>query len=187
MSGLILLWERAIRVGDWIVVGDEQGYVKRINVRSTEIETFDRATIIVPNSNLVSGVVKNWLRNDHVGRLRIPFSIGVGQDPEQVREILVAAAREHEHVLAIPAPQVVFVGLGEALMKLELQCFIEDVESSARVTSDLLFTISRRFRETGVIAPPAPPTVTSPALEKLDAWLSARGPDLPKTRRAANT
>ncbi len=187
VSGLILLWERAIRVGDWVVVGDEQGYVKRINVRSTEIETFDRATIIVPNSNLVSGVVKNWLRNDHVGRVRIPFSIGIGQDPEQVREILVAAAKEHEHVLSIPAPQVIFSALGDTAMKLELQCFIEDIESAARVTSDLLFTVTRRFRETGLIAPPAPPTVTSPALEKLDAWLSGREADRPKPRRAANT
>ena len=64
VSGLILLWERAVRVGDLVVVGSDQGYVTRINVRSTEIETIDRATVIVPNSNLVSGVVKNWLRND---------------------------------------------------------------------------------------------------------------------------
>ena len=74
VSGLILLWERVIRVGDWVVVGDEQGYVKRINVRSTEIETFDRATMIVPNSNLVAGVVKNWLRGDKVGRIKIAIS-----------------------------------------------------------------------------------------------------------------
>ncbi|MBM3625523.1 MAG: DUF3772 domain-containing protein, partial [Alphaproteobacteria bacterium] len=74
VSGLILLWERAIRVGDWVVVGDEQGYVKRINVRSTEIETFDRATMIVPNSNLVAGVVKNWLRGDKVGRIKIAIA-----------------------------------------------------------------------------------------------------------------
>ena len=71
VSGLILLWERAVRVGDWVVVGSDQGYVRKINVRSTEIETFDRAAVIVPNSNLVSGVVKNLMRADRVGRLTI--------------------------------------------------------------------------------------------------------------------
>ncbi len=67
VSGLILLWERPIRVGDQVVVGDVEGIVKRINVRSTEIATFDRATVIVPNSNLISGVVRNRVRNDRTG------------------------------------------------------------------------------------------------------------------------
>ncbi len=89
VSGLILLWERVIRVGDWVVVGDEQGYVKRINVRSTEIETFDRATMIVPNSNLVAGVVKNWLRGDRVGRIKIMMAPHSGVDPEKVRDVLL--------------------------------------------------------------------------------------------------
>ena len=71
VSGLILLWERGIRVGDWIVVGAEQGFVRRINARSTEIETFDRATLIVPNSSLVTGIVKNWYHDDRVGRIVI--------------------------------------------------------------------------------------------------------------------
>ena len=84
VSGLILLWERAISVGDWVVVGDEQGYVKRINVRSTEIETFDRATMIVPNSNLISGVVKNWVSGDRVGRIRVAVPVNLEADPEKV-------------------------------------------------------------------------------------------------------
>jgi small-conductance mechanosensitive channel len=185
VSGLILLWERAIRVGDWIVVGDEQGYVRRINVRSTEIETFDRASIIVPNSNLVSGVVKNWLRNDRVGRIRLPFTVGVGTDPEKVRDILIAAAKDHDTILSIPSPQVAFAALGEANMRLELLCFIDDVEMSQRVTSDLLFTIHKGFRGIGLCQPAAPPTVTSPALDKLDAWLSGKMAES-QPRRAAN-
>jgi potassium efflux system protein len=161
VSGLILLWERAIRVGDWIVVGDEQGYVKRINVRSTEIETFDRATMIVPNSNLVAGVVKNWVRNDRIGRIKIALAPHAGVDPEQIRAILFSAAKAHEGVLRIPAPSVMFLGMEQTAFRFELWCYVEDVEQSTRIKSDLHFDIFRRLAEAGVtVAPPAPePTV----------------------------
>ncbi len=161
VSGLILLWERAIRVGDWVVIGDEQGYVKRINVRSTEIETFDRATMIMPNSNLVTGVVKNWLRGDKVGRIKIPLAPHSGVDPEQIRDILLAAARAQDGVLRIPAPQVMFLGMDATQFRFELWCFLEDVEQSSRVRSDLHFDLYRRLAEAGIeiAAPPTPPTV----------------------------
>ena len=86
VSGLILLWERAVRVGDSVVVGADQGFVRRINVRSTEIETFDRSQVIIPNSNLVSGVVTNLVRNDRTGRVVIPLTIAACANPERVRE-----------------------------------------------------------------------------------------------------
>ena len=163
VSGLILLWERAIRVGDWVVLGDEQGYVKRINVRSTEIETFDRATMIVPNSNLVTGVVKNWLRGDKVGRVKIALAPHSGVDPEQIRDILLAAARAQDGVLRIPAPQVMFLGMEAAQFRFELWCYLEDVEQSSRVRSDLHFDLHKRLADAGIeiAAPttPTPPTV----------------------------
>lgn len=156
VSGLILLWERAIRVGDWIVVGDEQGYVRRINVRTTEIETFDRATMIVPNSNLVSGVVKNWLRNDRIGRIRIAIAPHAGVDPERIRELLLAAAKAQDGLLRIPSPQVMFLSMEQTAFRFELWCYVEDVEQATRVKSDLHFEIYRRFAEAGVqISPPA--------------------------------
>ena len=105
VSGLILLWERGIRVGDWVVVGAEQGFVRRINARSTEIETFDRATLIVPNSMLVTGVVRlgsqRW-----VGRIIISLNVAYESDVEAVRDLLIAAAKAQDLVLAIPAPSV---------------------------------------------------------------------------------
>ena len=79
-----------MRVGDWVEVGAEQGYVRRINVRSTEIETFDRALVIMPNAILMSGVVKNWVRNDRVGRIKLPFTLPLSADPEEVRTVLIA-------------------------------------------------------------------------------------------------
>lgn len=177
VSGLILLWERAIRVGDWVVLGEEQGYIRRINVRTTEIETFDRATMIVPNSNLVAGVVKNWLRGDRVGRIKIALSPHSGVDPEAMRDIMLAAARAQEDVLRIPAPQVMFLGMDSSSFKFELWCYVEDVEKSSRVRSDLHFDLHRRLQVAGVTiaAPPTPSTaiLQIPEPDKLAAAAAA--------------
>ena len=102
VSGLILLWERTIRVGDWVVVGGEQGFVRAINARSTEIETFDHGALIVPNANLVTGVVKNWVHNDRVGRIIVSINVAYESDVEQVRDMLIAAAKAQDQVLEIP-------------------------------------------------------------------------------------
>ncbi|MCC3244500.1 DUF3772 domain-containing protein [Methylocystis sp. WRRC1] len=174
VSGLILLWERAIRVGDWVVLGDEQGYVRRINVRSTEIETFDRATMIVPNSNLVTGVVKNWLRGDKVGRIKVAISPHSGVDPEQLRDIMLACAKAQEGVLRIPAPQVMFLGMEASTFKFELWCYVEDVEKSSRVRSDLHFDLHQRLKAAGIsiaasASTPAPTILQIPELDKLAA------------------
>ena len=156
VSGLILLWERAVRVGDWIIVGGDQGFVRRINVRSTEIETFDRAQVIIPNSSLVTGVVTNLVRNDRTGRLVIPLTITASADPEKVREVLFALAKAHELVLKMPAPQVLFTGMTASTLNFELRAFVGDVEKVFRVKSDLHFEIFRRFKEEKLFDSPAP-------------------------------
>lgn len=166
VSGLIILWERAIRVGDWIVVGADEGYVRRINVRSTEIETFDRATVVVPNSNLMTGVVKNWVRNDRIGRIRLPITVSLAAKPEDLRTMLIGIAKNHDHILSIPSPTVLFTSYADDKMTFELICFVEDVEEGKRTTSDLLFTIHARLVESGVIATPVPAILASPVLEK---------------------
>ena len=169
LSGLILLWERAIRVGDWVVIGDEQGYVKRINVRSTEIETFDRATMIVPNSNLVTGVVKNWLRGDKVGRIKIALAAYSGANPEGIRDLLLAVAGAQEGVLRTPAPQVMFLGMEANMFRFELWCYVEDVEQGTRVRSNLYFELHKRLAQEGIALapPPAQTTIQFPDMEKL--------------------
>jgi len=158
VSGLIVLWERAIRVGDLVVIGDEQGFVRKINVRATEIETFDRATMIVPNSNLITGVVKNWVRNDRVARVRIAVTLSTAVDPEQVREIMTGAAKAHEQIAKIPAPTTLFTAIDLAGLKFDLICFVDDVETSGRVKSDLHYEIFAAFRQAG-ISVSAPPSV----------------------------
>lgn len=190
VSGLILLWERAIRVGDWVVVGSDQGYVRKINVRSTEIETFDRAAVIVPNSNLVSGVVKNLMRSDRVGRLTIDVAVNAASDPEKVREVLLDIARDNEDVLSLPSPQVRFTDLTASTMTFNLFCFVADVESMARTKSDLYFEICRQFRQHKFFDGPAPdPTrIELVDLDRLESIVkAARLADEPTPRSSRKT
>jgi small-conductance mechanosensitive channel len=164
VSGLILLWERTIRVGDWVVVGAEQGFVRAINPRATEIETFDRSTLIVPNSNLVSGMVKNWVRNDRVGRIIVSVNVAYESDVEQVRDLLIAAAKAQDMVLAIPAPTVLFAEFGDWALKFNLICFVDDIVMGERTRSDINFDVLRRMQEAGLRIPyPALPPPPNPA------------------------
>jgi small-conductance mechanosensitive channel len=163
VSGLILLWERSIRVGDLVVVGSDQGVVRAINARATEIETFDRGSLIVPNSNFVSGVVKNWVHNDRVGRIIISVNVTYESDVDQVRDLMIAAAKAQEQVLAIPGPSVLFAEFGDWSLKFNLVCFVDDIEQAERTRSDINFEVLRRMREAGLrIAYPAAPPAGIP-------------------------
>lgn len=113
VSGLILLAERPVKVGDWIRVSGEEGYVRRISVRATEIQTFERSTVIVPNSDLISGTVKNMMLSDRSGRLSIKIGVGYDSDPDQVRTILQEVARSHQQVLGFPEPRVYLTDFGD--------------------------------------------------------------------------
>ncbi|MGD0721357.1 MAG: DUF3772 domain-containing protein [Roseiarcus sp.] len=146
LSGLILLWERGVRVGDWVVIGAEQGFVRRINARATEVETFDRATLIVPNATLVSGIVKNWVHNDRVGRILVNLDVTFENDADAVREILLAVARAQDLILSIPAPLVLFNEFGDWGLKFQLVCFVDDIEMAERVRSEMHFDLLRRLK-----------------------------------------
>jgi potassium-dependent mechanosensitive channel len=164
VSGLILLWERTIRVGDLVVVGSDQGVVRAIKARATEIETFDRGSLIVPNSNFVSGVVKNWVHNDRVGRIIISVNVTYESDVDEVRDLMIAAAKAQEQVLAIPGPSVLLAEFGDWSLKFNLICFVDDIEQAERTRSDVNFEILRRMREAGLrIAYPAAPPPDVPS------------------------
>ena len=150
VSGLILLWERAIRVGDWVAVGGEEGHVKRINVRATEIETFDRSILIVPNSSLVSGVVKNRVHNDRTGRVVVSIPVSRDADPDLVQRLMNEAAQANAKLLRDPAPQVQYKKLGESVKEFELTAYVAEVDDAGRVSSDLLFVIDRGLRAHGL-------------------------------------
>ncbi|MFQ5934949.1 MAG: mechanosensitive ion channel family protein [Acidiferrobacterales bacterium] len=150
VSGLILLFERPVKTGDWIVVGETEGYVKRISIRSTLIQTFDRADVIVPNSDLISNQVTNWMLLEPHGRIRVPVSVAYGSDTEKVRDILLDIAHSHPDVItdgSTPEPRVLFLKFGDSSLDFEVRCHIKNIDMRKIVTSDFNFAIDKAFRE----------------------------------------
>lgn len=153
VSGLILLVERPIKVGDWIVVGADQGFVKDIRVRATEIETFDRSSIVIPNSELISNRVMNWTLKERSGRGIIKIGVSYGANVDKVREILLEMADKRREILSYPAPQVVFMDFGASSLDFELRYFLRDIGDVVAVASSIRFELVQRFRDEGVEIP----------------------------------
>ncbi|MCB1884361.1 MAG: mechanosensitive ion channel family protein [Geminicoccaceae bacterium] len=153
VSGLILLVERPFKAGDWIVVGGQNGYVRKVKVRATEIVTFDRATLTVPNAELVAQTVTNWTHRSTVGRFIVPIRASYGSDTAEVRKILLDVAHGHEMVLRRPEPHVLLMDFGENGLHFELRGFLRDINWLVFVQSDLRFAIDRRFRVAGIAMP----------------------------------
>ncbi|MCK8515205.1 DUF3772 domain-containing protein [Methylonatrum kenyense] len=152
-AGLLLLIERPIKVGDWIIVGSNEGTVRHISVRSTEIETFNRASVIVPNSELISTAVTNWTHKNRMAREILKVGVAYGSDTRQVARILARCAEQHPRVLKVPPPVVYFLGFGDSALEFELRCFIGDTDDFVVVLSDLHFAVDQAFREAGIKIP----------------------------------
>ncbi|MBU4151610.1 MAG: mechanosensitive ion channel [Proteobacteria bacterium] len=156
VSGLILIFERPIQRGDWIAVGPTEGYVTEISVRSTVIRTFDRADVIVPNSELISSQVTNWMYSDRKGRVKIPIGVAYGSDTEVVKKLLLEVAYSHPEVVTTETnlePQVLFMEFAESSLNFELRCFIHEVDKRLICRSDLNFAIDKIFREHQIVIP----------------------------------
>lgn len=153
VSGLILLAERPFKVGDWVVTGTTEGYVKRISVRATEIETFQRQSIIVPNSELINASVGNWTHRNQLGRLEVPVRVAYDSDPRRVIAILLEIAQANELVMRNPEPYVTFSNFGDFALEFELRVFLGDVLMGLDVATELRVAIFERFREEGIVIP----------------------------------
>lgn len=156
VSGLILLFERPIKAGDYISVGEIEGFVKQIRIRSTELETQENQNVIVPNSELIATQVTNWVLRDPSGRLQIMVGVAYGSDTEKVKKVLESVGREHPEVITkgrMPSPVALFKGFGDSSLDFELRVWIRNIERRYHVTSDLNFAIDKAFRENGVEIP----------------------------------
>ncbi len=152
-SGLILLAERPIKAGDWIVTSGGQGTVTKTSVRSTQIETFDGATVIIPNSTLITEAVTNWTHNNKRGRIIVSLGVGYDSDPEQVRNILLECGQSHKLVLQKPGPSVYFMDFGADALIFELRAYLSDINYSITVKSELRYAITSALRQAKIEIP----------------------------------
>ena len=168
VSGLILLAERPFKVGDWIVAGDVSGTVRKISVRATEIETFQRQSVILPNSNLINGAVGNWTHRNKLGRVEIKVGVAYGSDVKRVHEVLLEIARSHPMVLKNPEPFVQFTNFGTAALEFEVRIYLADILNGGGVQNDIRFAILEAFNREGIEIPSTPRAVVE--MPKLEPW-----------------
>jgi len=164
VSGLILLIERPIKVGDWVVVGSEQGTVRKISVRSTEIDTFDRASLIVPNSELIMGRVLNWTHRNAMGRIAIKLTTNGEADPRHVCALLEAAARASNRVLTDPPVRATLDSITPAALEFTVRAYLSDILRGTEVQSEIRIAALEALRGAGVggvTAPPSPAPVAA--------------------------
>lgn len=184
VSGLILLAERPIRVGDLVVIGGEEGYVRKISVRSTEVETSERASVVIPNSYFITEKVKNWTLRDNRRRIAIPVKVANGSDPRAVKSILLKVAQDHPSVLTMPAPSFDFEDFGVDGLTFKLYAFV-DVRAGGNVTADLRIAILEAFQEAGILIPSRHAEVTLQTIDLLRETAEHLSGDTQKTKLKA--
>ena len=150
VSGLILLVERPIRIGDTVTVGSVSGTVTRIRIRATTITDWDRKELVVPNKELITGQVVNWTLSDSMLRLTIPVGLAYGSDTDLAEQLLAKVAREEPLVLHDPPPRVLFMGFGDSALNYELRVFIASVDHLLQARHQLNKAIDREFRQAGL-------------------------------------
>ena len=154
ISGIIILFEKPIKVGDRIVVGDTEGDVINISVRATTILTNENVSIIVPNSEFISSRVINWSHNDRNIRFDIPVGVSYQEDPETVKEVLLGVADENKDVLVKPEPYVFFDEFGDSSLNFTLAIWTSTYTDKPRkLKTELYFSIFEKFKEKGIEIP----------------------------------
>ncbi|WP_414618949.1 mechanosensitive ion channel family protein [Calothrix sp. CCY 0018] len=146
-SGLVLLFERPIQVGDFIEVGNYMGNVESIGARSVTIRTLDRVSIIVPNSRFLEDEVINWSHHNPISRIHVPIGVSYSADVKVVKKALLEAGKNHPEVLSVPQPQVLFTGFGDSSLDFELLVWINAPSHQISIKSDLCFRIEAALKE----------------------------------------
>ncbi|MDK2797119.1 MAG: potassium-dependent mechanosensitive channel [Tepidiphilus sp.] len=153
VSGLIILFERPVRVGDLVTIGSDSGTVQRLTIRATVIEDFDRREILVPNKKLITEQVTNWTLSNSLSRIFVTIGVAYGTDPEHVEALLLEAVKATPGVLSDPAPSVVFARFGESSLDFEVRAIVADVNQRLSILGRLNHEIDRIFKANGIEIP----------------------------------
>jgi potassium-dependent mechanosensitive channel len=166
VSGVIILFERPVRVGDVVSIGGTDGVVTKIRIRATTIRGYDRKELLVPNKELITGRLLNWSLSDSVTRIMIAVGVAYDTDVDKAHALMQEAAAENPRVLATPKPSINFEGFGDNALTLTLRAYIDDIEQRLAINSELHKAINRKFREAGIVI----------AYPQRDLHLSTDGP-----------
>jgi potassium efflux system protein len=153
ISGIILLFERPIKIGDVIMVEGDYAEVKELGLRATVVETLDHAEIVIPNSTLITSNVTNWTLGRRQVRIKVPIGVAYGSDVDKVIDIIIQCAHEHPRVLSQPKPLALFVAHGESSLDFELRAFVPDVGDRMSSISELNQAINGALDEAGIEIP----------------------------------
>ena len=152
-SGLVMLFERSVQIGDFIEVNGHRGIVERIQARSIVLKTLDRVSVVVPNSRLLADDVINWSHDNPTSRFALPVGVAYSCDPEVVKKLLLQAAEEQQEVLKFPAPQVLFTDFGDNSLDFELMIWIAEPSRQPVIKSELYFRIQKILRDRAMEIP----------------------------------
>lgn len=150
VSGIIILFERPFKVGDWVILGGEEGKIKQINIRSTELETWTKRSVIIPNATLISSSLVNLTHGNNSQRQSVVVGVSYDSDVDKVTALLMECAKSHRKVLKNPAPMVLFKDFGASSLDFELRYYVADVRIDWGINSDIRYAILKRFREEGI-------------------------------------
>jgi potassium efflux system protein len=157
ISGIILLIEQPVRTGDFVRAGGVEGYVRRIRVRYTEVETLERQSVIVPNSQLISESVTNFNLRDNFARIGITVGVAYGSETRKVEALMLEAAKSHPDVLpegnSVPASLVIFHDFGDSALVFILYCYVGEAARRFKIASDIRYQIDESFRQNGIQIP----------------------------------
>lgn len=153
VSGLVILFERPIKEGDWVVINGQEGIVKNIRIRSTELETFDRANVLIPNADILSSNVLNWTHNDMYGRVVVAVGVSYNSDLNHVRDVLLRCASREKGLLTNPEPYVWITSFGANSIHFELRGITDNVMNKGSIQSRLMFSVFEAFESEGIEIP----------------------------------
>ncbi|MEQ9451611.1 MAG: mechanosensitive ion channel [Pseudomonadales bacterium] len=150
VSGLVLLFERPIRIGDTVTVGDQWGTVSRIRIRATTLVDWDRREIVIPNKTFITERLVNWTLTDPITRTTIRVGVAYGSDVDLTEKLLMEVATTNEKVLVDPPPAALFLGFGDSSLNFELRIFVKSIREIVSATHEIHVAIDKIFREHGI-------------------------------------